>query len=152
MCSATWKVRLFRMVNRKGTQVIIWYSSIQCTFLNLLNPSTFIKFRKGYKIHKTGLFPSTYQGEDSSLPRGNALESSTPLPISRISQHIRGKRPWNELSLHLFHLRPISHFHHVGIVHNKELIHAYQDGMYYNGMLFRPSSTNPTCSKCHRNL
>jgi hypothetical protein len=50
-------------------------------------------------------------------------------PISRISQHTRVKSSWYECSLHLFHLRPFSHFNHVGIVHNKELIHACQYGM-----------------------
>ena len=89
-----------------------------------------------------------FQGE----MRLNLLSHRPEKPGSPIRQNKRGKRSWNELSLHLFHLRPISHFHHVGIVHGKGLIHAYQDGVDYNGMLFRPSSTDPTCSKCHRNL
>ena len=39
-----------------------------------------MQFRKVYKILKIGLFPNTYQDEDSSLPGENALESSIPQP------------------------------------------------------------------------
>ena len=73
--------------------------------------------------------------------------STTPGNPNLLCQHIRLKISWNEPSLNLFHLCPILHTHHVGIGHNKELIHAQQDGMYYKGMLFRPSSIKPTCSK-----
>jgi len=57
--------------------VVVSYKMHISTLVNL---STFMQFRKVYKILKIGLFPNTYQDEDSSLPGENALESSIPQP------------------------------------------------------------------------